>query len=106
MALSEHYELRYLDPDEAISDFPSQWDHVIDKIDTAIHAAATDNVELSRIPNIPVGKVTERNIARRASRTSPPRRPPPENSLTRESPTASPERPTWTDANRSTQKSN
>lgn len=63
MALSEHYELRYLDPDAALSDFPSQWDHVIDKIDTGIHDAATDNVELSRIPNLPAGKTTSGRFA-------------------------------------------
>lgn len=63
MALSEHYELRYLDPEEAVSDFPSQWDHVIDKIDTAIHDAATDNVALSRLPNLPAGKTTSGRFA-------------------------------------------
>lgn len=63
MALSEHYELRYLDPDEAISDFPSQWDHVIDKIDTAIHDAATAPVSLSRLPNLPTSKVTSGRFA-------------------------------------------
>lgn len=63
MALSEHYELRYLDPDEAVSDFPSQWDHVIDKIDTAIHDAATAPVSLSRLPNLPAGKTTSGRFA-------------------------------------------
>lgn len=63
MALSEHYELRYLDPDEAVSDFPSQWDHVIDKIDTAIHGAATDPVSLSRLPNLPASQTSTGTFA-------------------------------------------
>lgn len=63
MALSEHYDLRYLDPEEAVSDFPSQWDHVIDKIDTAIHDAATAPVSLSRLPSLPAGKVTSGTFA-------------------------------------------
>ena len=63
MALSEHYDLRYLDPDEAVSDFPSQWDHVIDKIDTAIHDAATAPVSLSRLPNLPASKTTNGTFA-------------------------------------------
>ena len=63
MALSEHYDLRYLDPDEAVSDFPSQWDLVIDKIDTAIHDAATAPVSLSRLPNLPASKTTNGTFA-------------------------------------------
>lgn len=63
MALSEHYELRYLDPDASLSDFPSQWDHVIDKIDTGIHDAATAPVSLSRVPSLPAGKVTSGKFA-------------------------------------------
>lgn len=63
MALSEHYDLRYLDPEEAVSDFPSQWDHVIDKIDAAIHDAATAPVSLSRLPNLPAGKTTSGRFA-------------------------------------------
>ena len=64
MALSEHYDLRYLDPEEAVSDFPSQWDHVIDKIDTAIHDAATAPVSLSRLPNLPAWKTTSGTVRR------------------------------------------
>lgn len=63
MALSEHYEFRSLDPDAALSDFPSQWDHVIDKIDTGIHDAATAPVSLSRLPNLPASKTTSGKFA-------------------------------------------
>lgn len=63
MAVTDHYDLWYLDPDEELSDFPSMWDINIDTIDDAIHAAATDTVELSRIPNLPAGKTTSGRFA-------------------------------------------
>ena len=58
MAVTDHYDFWYIDPDEEISDFPSTWNYNIDDIDAAIHAAATNNVALSRLPNLPAGKVT------------------------------------------------
>lgn len=63
MAVTDHYDLWYLDPDEELSDFPHMWDINIDTIDDAIHAAATDNVALSRLPNLPAGKTTSGRFA-------------------------------------------
>lgn len=63
MALSEHYDLNYLDPDEEISEFPNQWDHNIDKIDEAIHEAATNDVDLDRLPNLPASQTTSGEFA-------------------------------------------
>lgn len=63
MAVTDHYDFWYLDPDEEISDFPSMWDFNIDKIDTAIHDAATAPVSLSRLPNLPASKTTTGTFA-------------------------------------------
>lgn len=63
MAVTDNYDFWNLDPAEAMSDFPTTWNWNIDKIDTAIHDAATDNVELSRIPNLPAGKITSGRFA-------------------------------------------
>lgn len=63
MAVTDHYDFWHLDPDEEISDFPSTWNYNIDDIDAAIHEAATNNVALSRLPNLPAGKVTSGTFA-------------------------------------------
>lgn len=63
MAVTDHYDFWYLDPDEEISDFPSTWNYNIDDIDAAIYGAATNNVALSRLPNLPAGKVTSGTFA-------------------------------------------
>lgn len=50
MAVTDHYDFRYIDPDEEISEFPDFWNHTIDGIDEAIHdASANDDVAASRI---------------------------------------------------------
>lgn len=63
MAQTEHYNFWYLDPDEEISDFPNTWNYNVDKFDAAIHKAATDNVTLARIPNLPASKTTSGTFA-------------------------------------------
>lgn len=63
MALTEHYEFWYLDPDEEISDFPNTWNYNIDDIDAAIHEAATDPVDLDRLPNLPASQTTSGEFA-------------------------------------------
>lgn len=63
MATTEHYDFWYLDPDEEISDFPNTWDFNIDKLDAAIHEAATDNVTVGRVPNLPASKTTSGEFA-------------------------------------------
>lgn len=63
MAQTEHYNFWYLDPDEEISDFPNTWNYNVDKFDAAIHEAATDNVTVARIPNLPASKTTSGTFA-------------------------------------------
>lgn len=73
MAVTDHYDFRYIDPDEEISEFPDFWNHTIDGIDEAIHdASATDDVAASRItgtlaaariPNLPASKTTSGRFA-------------------------------------------
>lgn len=63
MAVTDNYDFWYLDPAEAMSDFPSMWNWNIDKIDAAIHGAATAPVSLSRLPNLPTSKVTSGRFA-------------------------------------------
>lgn len=63
MAVTDHYDFWYLDPDEEISDFPSMWDFNIDNIDAAIHDAATAPVSLSRLPSLPASKTTSGTFA-------------------------------------------
>ena len=63
MAVTDHYDFWYIDPDEEISDFPSTWNFNIDDIDAAIHAAATDPVAVSRVPNLPASKTTSGKFA-------------------------------------------
>lgn len=58
MAGTDHYNFWSVDPDEEISDFPNTWNYNVDKIDAAIHEAATDNVTVARIPNLPASKTT------------------------------------------------
>lgn len=63
MAVTDNYDFWNLDPAEAMSDFPSMWNWNIDKIDAAIHDAATAPVSLSRLPNLPTSKVTSGRFA-------------------------------------------
>ena len=58
MAVTDHYDFRYIDPDEEISEFPDFWNYTIDGIDEAIHEAATDDVDLDRLPNLPASQTT------------------------------------------------
>lgn len=55
MAVTDNYDFWYLDPAEAMSDFPSMWNVNIDKIDTAIHDAADTSALESRIAELESG---------------------------------------------------
>lgn len=63
MAVTDHYDFWYIDPDEEISDFPSTWNFNIDDIDAAIHEAATNNVAVSRVPKLPASQIDSGKFA-------------------------------------------
>lgn len=57
MAVTDHYGIWKLDPEEEMSDFPNTWNFNVDKIDAAIYEAATDDITVSRLPDIPASKI-------------------------------------------------
>lgn len=47
MAVTDHYDIWYVDPDEEIAEFPNTWNYNVDKIDAAIYAAQKELDEAS-----------------------------------------------------------
>lgn len=66
MALTDHYDLRYVEADDEMSEFPGTWTNTVDKLDTAIYEAATGNVDASRL----TGTIANARIASTIARTA------------------------------------